>query len=163
MPIQQRARRLASALALRSLTPDQLRSILVLSAQDRCLRDLHDVATIISNTGLRPGELCRLRWADIDVHERKLVVNGKTGYRRFVPFGLETLWILEGRRECDPEAEYVLGKSPRRLLDRVHRQLRTVCEGIGLGGVTLRVLRYTFFADLAASGASIAVLLAFGG
>jgi integrase len=72
------------------------------------MRDPHEAVTIISNTGIRAGELYSLRWADVDVRRRKLVVNANSFYERSVPFGPKTPQILELRREREPEAEYVL-------------------------------------------------------
>lgn len=132
------------------LSQSQLRRILELSTEDPTLRDLHDVAVFISNTGIRLRGLRELLWTDIDLQGRKLVVADlKNACMRSVPFGPKTLQMLQSRREHHPDAEYVLGESPLGLLRRVSRQLRTVCEGIGVRGVTLRVLRHTFFLRLA--------------
>lgn len=137
---------------------------LLLSTEHPTLRDLRDAIVIVSNTGIRPWELRKLRWADVDTRERKLAVADMTSAsKRFVPFGEKTLQMLQSRRERYPEAEFVLGKSPRGLLRRVSRQLRTVCEGIGVRGVTLRVLRHTFFLRMACAQASTESIRAIGG
>jgi integrase len=122
------------------------------------------MVVIISNTGIRPGELRELRWANVDVHRRMLVIEAAMNPRiRYIPFGQKTLQILEARRDREPEAEYVLGKSPQVLLRRISRQLRTVSESIGVSGVTLRVLRHTFFHRLCFSGASPESMRMIGG
>jgi integrase len=152
MPIQQLAPLPPKKIAPWTLSHDQLSRILDLSEVDQSMRDLHEVVTILSNTGIRAGELRQLRWADIDFYGRKLViVHTKKSFVSSVRLGPQTLRILELRREREPEAEYVLGNSPRALLVRVSRQFRTVCDGIGVSGVSLHVLRRTFLESLAIS------------
>ncbi|MBB5343808.1 tyrosine-type recombinase/integrase [Tunturibacter empetritectus] len=147
-----------------ALSNDQLRHIFDLLEKDESMRDLREVAAIISNTGIRTGELCQLRWADVDVHRRRLILaNTMSAFERYVPFGPKTLQVLEVRRERGPEAEYILGRSPRALLHRVSHQLRTVCDSIGVSEVTLHLLRRTFFARLVNSGASLDSCMIIGG
>lgn len=67
------------------------------------------------------------------------------------------------RRERGQEAEYILDKSHRGLLDRVSHQLRTVCNRFGLAGVILHVLRRKFFARMTNSGASLDSCMIIGG
>lgn len=127
------------------------------------MRDLHDVCTILSNTGIRIGELRELGWASVDLQKRQLVVNPKTFYMRTVPFERKTLQVLEARRDRQPESEYVLGESPHRVLDRISRQLRTLSVVVGVSRISLNVLRHTFFTRLFNSGASILTLYVIGG
>lgn len=83
--------------------------------------------------------------------------------RREVPFGRKTNQILKARYEREPESEYVLGKRPKVVPDRVSRQLRTVSESLGIGGVTLHAVRRTFFRRMVDSGAGPQSLRAIGG
>jgi hypothetical protein len=146
---RQPARRPPMKIAPCTLSHDQLSRIMDLLEKDQSMRDLHEVVTILSSTGIREGELRRLRWADVDFHGHKLViVDSKGSSVRSVPLRPQTIQILEMRREREPAAEYVLGKAPRGFLDRVSRQFRSVCDGIGVSGVTLHLLRRTFLANL---------------
>jgi integrase len=146
------------------LSQEQLQHLLVLSTEDPTLCDLHDVVVIMSNTGIRPGELRELLWTDVDVKGHRLVVAFMTSAsNRSVPFGPKTLQMLQSRHERHPDAEYVLGESPLELLRHVSRQLRTVCDGIGVHGVTLRVLRRTFFERMFSAGASAESCRTIGG
>jgi integrase len=79
-------------------------------------------------------------------------VKPKSPSIRFIPFGPKTLQILGLRREREPEADYVLGNSPQRILRRLSHQLRIVCDRIGLSGVTFHILHRMFFARLASGG-----------
>ena len=161
MQIQNQTLRPSSKLPQATIFQEQLQRILDRSAEGPNLRHLHDVVAIISNTGIRVGELCALRWADVDVHRGMLVVNANTGFTRRVLCGPKTLQILEARRKSG--SEYVLEKSPRGLVHRVSRQLRTVCNSIGLSGVTFHVLRRKFFERLMSSGASYESCITIGG
>ena len=68
------------------LTSAQLRRLLEFCAKDESLRDLHDVAAIIFYTGLRIGELARLRWQEVDFDRRHIVVvPHKSARNRCVP------------------------------------------------------------------------------
>jgi integrase len=157
MTIQQAARR--PSLKSVRLSQGQLRRILDLSTADPILRDLHDVVVIISNTGIRAGELRELRWCDVDLQARKLAFTVPMNPRmRSVHLDPETLQVLESRCERQSDAEYVLGESRRALLHRVSRQLRSVCDGIGVHGVTLHVLRHTFATLLEDAGINCVVL-----
>jgi len=119
-----------------TLSSNQLRRLLDHLEKDQSMRDLREVVTIISNTGMRTGELCQLRWADVDVHRRRFVV-------------------VNPKSPSIPEAEYVLGKSPQQLLRRLSHELRIVCDRVDLSGVAFHILRLTFFARLVNSGGGL--------
>jgi len=143
----------------RVLTPTQLHRLLEFCANDQSLRDLHDVVAIISNTGLRPGELARLRWQDVDLEHGKIVISqSKLRNSRYVPFGVKTEEILIARRERSPDSEFVLGRFPVRMLARINHQLKIVCEKVGLGNISLIVLRHTFAARWVDCGGDLVVL-----
>jgi integrase len=157
MPVTQYQRREA-------LSEEQLRRLLAFSQDDPSMRDLHDVVILITNTGLRLGELRELRWSGVDLHGHHLFIKTqKKSTSRSIPFESKTLQVLEARRERQSESEYVLGTSPRTVLNRISRQLRTLSAHIGVSRVSLNVLRHTFFTRLFNSGASILTLYVIGG
>jgi integrase len=131
------------------LSQGQLRRILDLLAADPTLTDLYDLVMIVSNTGIRSGELRGLQWADVDLQGCKLTVTDKKSARtRTVPLESQTLQVLQSRRERQPDAAYVLGESPLGLLRRLSVELRTVCDRLGVCGISLHVLRHTFIKQL---------------
>jgi len=87
----------------------------------------------------------------------KLISN--TGIRSGGP---KTSQMLEVRREREPEAEYVFGKSRWSFLPRVSQQLRTVSNRVDLSGVTLYLFRRSFLERLFLSGASRESFVIFG-
>jgi integrase len=164
MSISQYSPRISSTPRRRQLSHNELRQILSVAEEDPRLRDLHDIASIILCTGIRMHELAELRWADVDFSNcHALVFCSKTMRERFVPLGPKTLRILEARRSSHPASEYVLGDTPRALLNRVVRQLRNVGNKIGISPVSIRVLRHTFFLRLMNTGADSTTLLSIGG
>ncbi len=164
LPVRHNSRIIKESIR-RVLSLDELRLALAISAREPNLRDLHDLMTIISTTGIRPGELRELRWTDVDSIRRRVVIgkNSKSGYLRYVPFGRRTYQMLEGRRERGPDMEYVFGKSPRAFLVRCSRQLWKVSETIGVEHISLRALRNTFFVRWVQSGKSLDALCLISG
>ncbi len=93
------------------VSPEEVAALLTAANGDPTTRDVRDVITTVVNTGLRSNELRDLRWADIDLKERRLFVNTwKTRTMRMVPFGPSILKLLQGRRKRDPHSDYVLGE-----------------------------------------------------
>ncbi|QNI32088.1 tyrosine-type recombinase/integrase [Alloacidobacterium dinghuense] len=127
----------------RVFSRDELHQVLEHLARNPAMQDLHDVATVIADTGIRPRELALLRWTDIDFDGRRILVTNKALTQRSLPFGPKTMNVLIQRRERQPQSEGVLGPSPARILSRVTRQLRATCEQIGIYGVNLHLIRRT--------------------
>ena len=163
MPIKEINARLPMKTIRRMISHEEIRLLLDFAEQDGGLRNLTDVVKLISNAGIRSGELCRVRWADVDFDRRRLgVVEGEGFCKRSVPLGPKTSQMLEVRREREPEAEYVFGKSRWSFLPRVSQQLRTVSNRVDLSGVTLYLFRRSFLERLFLSGASRESFVIFG-
>jgi integrase len=163
MPIKEIKPRPPMKTIRRTVSHEEIRLLLDFAEQDGGLSNLTDVVKLISNTGIRPGELCRVRWTDVDVNRRRLLVVDAEGFcGRSVPLGPKTCQMLEVRREREPEAEYIFRKSRPAFLPRVSQQLRTVSDRIGFSGITLHLLRRSFFERLSLSGASRESFVIFG-
>jgi hypothetical protein len=76
----------------------QLNELLRFSAANPEMQDLHDVLVIVSSTGIRVGELCQLRWADIDFQLQELEVSNSGCSRRRIPFGSDSASDPKGSR-----------------------------------------------------------------
>jgi integrase len=126
-----------------ALSDEEINRILSRSQDDPKYRDLHDVALITLDTGIRASELRELRWADVDLERVRITIRqAKSDHVRRATFGKDTVRILESRRERDPESDFVLGRSPRSVLHRVMHQLSLLCKQIGVGRVNLRAFRH---------------------
>ena len=150
---------------LQSLSPSQIELLRLKAWRSAKLRDLHDVITIIANTGLRAGgELQNLQWVDVDLGNKRMYIAGtKSSTRRIVPLSSKTLSVMASRLAHSPESKFVLGNSPSGLLKRVSGQLSQLGESVGSSGLTLGVLRHSFFILLVTKGADVATVCAIGG
>jgi integrase len=147
----------------KTLSDTHISQLLNLFAEHPGMRDLRDVLRIVLGTGIRVRELRELRWTDVDFPQRMLSVTANPGNVRHVPLELETLRVLEERHGRQPESEYVLGTSPRVILDRVSRKLATLSISLGIGRVSLHMLRSTFIERLVSSGADISLAMSICG
>jgi integrase len=100
------------------------------------------------HTGLRQGELLRLRWADIDWTVGVLTIHEtKTGERRRVPMNSVMQTLLTGLRDAGTPA------STDRVFPHDHRSLRrTFAKAVdraGLAPFRFHDLRHTFASRLA--------------
>jgi len=124
------------------LTPEQMRTLLDTTAAQREFRDLHDAAKIMERSGVRPAELANLRWTDFTFHLRVMRVSDqKIGGYRVTIMDPETVALLQQRRNCGPDDEFVMGPSPRRTLARAGRQYRDLAPTLGLPRGGLHLLR----------------------
>jgi integrase len=155
MNIKDHARRKPRVHSWATLSNEQISKILSLSERDQLVHDIRDVVLIATGTGIRAGELRDLQWTDVDLSRRELTIRSNSGSIRKVPLGDETLGVFEARRARQPELELVLGVSPRRVIERVSRKLAVLSKSIGIGSISMYLLRRTFAARLVNSGANI--------
>ncbi len=126
--------------------------------------DFQDVVSIVANTGIRPAELCNLRWPDVDFERKCLSIGASGGARaRRIPLGDKALALLRVRRQRQPDSEFVLGRSPRLVLERASRRCRLLSVQTCRRVVTLRLLRLAFLNRWVDSGGSLEALTLISG
>ena len=158
MPNRHHSRRLSPQFRRLSLTNDQLHRLLSLSQNDPSLRDVHDVVTIMINTGVRPGELQDLLWSNVDIRRSRVLIPNYRNNRcvgRYVPFGAKTLQTLKVLHDREPASEIVFGASAHRRINRVSRQLRVLGRETSIGPISLSGLRHAFITRLMTCGGSV--------
>ena len=118
-------------------------------------------------TGMRSGEMYALRWNDIDLETRRVLVtkqwtstNGfcptKTKKNRVVPISDEFYsFLIELKMERGSE-EFVLPRLVEWENGEQAKVLREFCQGIGIRQVRFHDLRATFITNLLANGESLA-------
>ncbi|MFZ0630046.1 MAG: site-specific integrase [Acidobacteriaceae bacterium] len=126
-----------------------LERIIAYTTTDNCLQNLHDALILVANTELRRGELAGLRWSDVDLDERSLVVSGLRRSTRHAFFSESIGAILLARRQRNPEAELVFG--PLTRVERLGWHLRRVSQELGIE-CTFQTLRRSFAKRLFDSG-----------
>ncbi len=108
---------------------------------------LYSFVMIALHTGLRPGELCKLRVEDLDLRANVLHVR-KTKSRkdRVVPLHPRLREFLTPQH------------FPLQSYNVLRGRLKMVCGGIGLTGATPHTLRHTFAAHAAMNGVPLDTL-----
>lgn len=127
------------------------------------LRDMHDIVVIVSNTGIRFGELASLCWPQVDLQKRQLTVRAKRSGMRIVPFGPRTRFVLEARQKRASRSECALGDAPHSTLARIRHQLSLLGAQVGVRRLNLYMPRRTFACRFVAAGGSLHTLLAICG
>ena len=124
------------------------------------LRDLA-VVELLYGSGLRVGELCALRPADVDLRRRLVVVWGKGSKQRQVPMTQASVeavaaWLRDGRAALDTEASpsdvIFLNRRGRRLSPR---DVRRILDRRASAPTHPHALRHTFATHLLDGGADL--------
>lgn len=125
-------------------------------------------------TGMRAGELCALRWEDVDLENKLIHVRrssnkrlGQEGptkgrYWRDVPVSteLETL-LLELR--AYQQGVHVLPRIRELLTGEQAQILRDFCKGVGLPSVRFHTLRACFATQLLGANVAVPTVMRIGG
>ena len=124
----------------------------------------HGIILLGLRTGLRLGELRALRWQDVSLPSRKLVVrraawNGtigspKGGRPREVPLSEEVLAMLRELPRPASTSELVFGHPSGRMYNRNEMKwpLWRACKAAGIRKIGWHVLRHTFASQLVMRG-----------
>ncbi len=116
------------------------------------------ILEVLYGCGLRISELVGLKWKDVDMEERWLIILGKGNKERRVPFGSYAQKALtEQKLRADGEDGFVFpGRGGKPLTVRtVHRIVTSLAERSGVEGVTPHVLRHSCATHLLEKGADL--------
>ncbi len=135
------------------LGPDQLKALLA-ACQGKDLRDRRDEALVrlLTETGLRAGEVIALQTNDVDLGTGTLLVaRGKGGKGRLAPFGPQTgraidryLRLRRGHRLAATPALWLGDRGKGLSYNGLYRALAYRAELAGIKGFHPHVLRHTF-------------------
>ena len=142
---------------VRFLTEDEV-ALLLKDAPE----DLRIAIVILSNTGIRLGEMWALRWKDVDFRNSQIWIRAYDGFvpkgrrDRSVPLNEHTLQIiadLASNRENGDSFVYRLTCNKKRLSNKFGRYARKL-------GIRARLhdLRHTFASHLAMRGTPVPVI-----
>jgi integrase len=112
------------------------------------------------NTGLRRGELLRLRWRDIDLERRLLTVRGedaKTGQTRYVPLNSEAVTVVNVWRpsSCEPDSCVFPSSEEWTPLAYIRKAWTGVLDAALVSGFRFHDLRHTFASKLVMAGVDL--------
>ena len=102
-------------------TLNQVKQLLPSASSDHGDLQVRTVVALVATTGIRPGELAKARWSDVNLDQHSISVSSK-GQSRLVPVGPKVLELLQSLRETG--TEYVLGYHPERVIVRLSKSLR---------------------------------------
>jgi len=116
-------------------------------------------------TGVRYGELCELRWADVNLKAGRLMVRRsyyrgnvttpKGGREREIPLSPKTLEFLKRHRHLKGELIFCKPDGGRRIARRADVAIKRCCRKAGLREISWHVLRHTFASHLVMNGVPI--------
>lgn len=135
---------------VRFLYPSEEKLLTPAVAQDRMVWPYYYVAL---HTGMRIGEIARMRVEDVSISIRDLFVpNSKSSRSRHVPISEELAAFLEGMMAGKPPQDYALVGITS---DYVSRRFQGICQHVGLPDFRFHDLRHTFAARLLSKGVPI--------
>ena len=109
--------------------------------------------------GLRRGELFGLAWADVDMDNANLTVQGlgaKSGRTRHIPLNSEGLGTLSGwKKQCE-NSEGLIFVSPKGgRFDNIRTSWGKVLKAAGIKSFRWHDLRHTFASNLVMAGVDL--------
>ncbi|HHF0608841.1 TPA: tyrosine-type recombinase/integrase [Pseudomonas aeruginosa] len=117
---------------------------------------LKPLVLISLNTGMRRGEVFNLTWADIDLKNKTITVEGdtsKSGQTRHIPMNREALAIIETWKDQHTrDSGYVFPSKDGKRLDNVNTSWEGVLKLAKVTGFRWHDLRHTFASKLVMAG-----------
>ena len=135
---------------LRYLSPEDVSSLL-----DSCLDHLRPIVLTALNTGMRRSEILKLRWADVDLSNRKIkVVNTKNNESRVIPIN-QTLYEEFLRLIKQVRGEYVFSDKNGRPYGDIKKSFASALKKAKIKDFRFHDLRHTFGSHLVMQGANL--------
>jgi integrase len=141
----------ADAKRIRFLTPDEADHLLKALAERS--PDVHDMALLALNAGLRAGEVFSMTWTDADFdHDLISLRDTKSGKTRQVPLTSEARAMLEARKAAKNGAALVFPSSTGGKIVQISETFNRVVTALGLNDdiedprqkVVFHTLRHSF-------------------
>lgn len=133
------------------LTPDQLRSLLKTIAESTDI-EAANIMRMALFTGMRRGELFKLKWADVDFDRGFITIRDpKGGVSQKIPLNDQARDVLKHHPET---ADHVFTRCDGEPFKDIHRRVNAIKEAAGIGADfrALHGLRHAFASMLASSG-----------
>lgn len=132
---------------IRYLTPEELRAVLA-----ACPDWLRPIVALLVCTGMRRGEVLGLRWLDVDLDNKRIILpQTKNGEGRIVYVNELGMMVLTSLPRGEQADKLFAGVTPEQVSMRFSR----VCVGLKIENFRLHDLRHTAASWLRMSGADI--------
>jgi integrase len=124
---------------------------------ESCSEHLRPIVITALNSGMRRGEILKLRWATVDFDKRIVrVEETKSGEPRKVDMNAVLFELLRWQRILNPAGEYVfMNPDTGKPYVEVGKAFRAACRRAGIKGLRFHDLRHTFASRLIEAGANI--------
>jgi integrase/recombinase XerD len=143
---------------LPTYTPDDIQKFASWRPKGFCPARLQCLILTLADTGCRLGEALGLKWVEVDFDSLLMVLHGKGGKDRRIPFSFELrkyLWKFRQRSKFDLVFSTRTGN---RLGNRVAlRDVKLLCKtlGISVPARSLHAFRHTFALNYVRSGGNV--------
>jgi integrase len=135
---------------LRYLSPEEIDGLL-----DACLDHLRPIVLTAVNTGMRKSEILNLKWAEVDLSNRKItVVNSKNNESRVIPIN-RTLYEELLKLIKQVKSEYVFSDKNGRPYGDIKKSFASALEEAGIENFRFHDLRHTFGSHLVMQGVDL--------
>jgi len=133
---------------IRYLSMDEIGRLVACSSED-----LKPIILTALYTGMRSGEILKLKWEDVDLTQRIIyVANSKNGEMREIPIKDSLYDVL---KRMDRKSQYIFVKGDGNPYASIHRQFTAVLKRAGIENFRFHDLRHTFASHLVMSGAEL--------
>ena len=133
------------------LTPDQLRKLLKAISESTDI-EAANIMRMALFTGMRRGELFKLKWADVDFDRGFITIqNPKGGISQKIPLNDQARDVLKNHPQT---ADHVFTRCDGQPFKDINRRVNPIKEAAGIGADfrALHGLRHAFASMLASSG-----------
>ena len=141
-------------------TPKKLPAYITKEKADELLeltrdRKIHTPIMIALYTGARISEVCKMKWGDVDLKDKTVVLDGKGKKERLVPIPDKLARYLDQIKEKDLDPEFVIhGSRDQNTVTRQFRKYANECDI----KQTFHNLRDTYASWLVQMGVSLQVV-----
>ena len=119
---------------------------------------LQPMVLLSLNTGLRRGEILQLRWADVELLRRELIVRGdnaKSGKTRHIPLNNEALTTLQQWRSDSKSTEWVVAGHDGERMRAVKTSWKRGLRSAAISDFRWHDLRHHFASRLVMNGVDL--------
>lgn len=132
------------------LTDEEFNSLYI-----SCSSNLKSAVGIAINTGMRRGEILNLKWEEVDLTEKYIMVlNSKNSESRMIPINTDLLKLLSELKQ-DPVYQYVICDKAGNQLKTFKNSFYSALKKSGIKYCRFHDLRHTFASRLVMGGVDI--------
>lgn len=132
---------------LRYLEKEEIKKLI-----DSCAPHLKPIVIMALNTGMRRGEILNLKWSDISLKNRNILVrNSKSNTSRIIPMN-DT--VYKTLKSTPKKGEYLFNLDGNKIGD-IKKSFKNALKRAGIEGFRFHDLRHTFASHLAMLGCNL--------